>query len=135
MEQTLSLLKIALFRQGDDLSASTREFFNWLQNHLAQSQTTQFTALDLRMAKYIHPRTLSRYLHELCTLRYIQIASGNRYRGGYRYQIINTNDDNTLNKSIEKVLKNALKSIKSENANRFSEPVGMAHWLTGHVTD
>jgi hypothetical protein len=111
-----ALLKNSLFRRADELSTTARGFYNWLQKYLTEAQTTQFTALDVRKAKRIHPRTLNRYLQELCLFHYIQITGGNKYREGYRYKITNLNEDNTLNINIEDALKTTLENIKAEHS-------------------
>jgi hypothetical protein len=77
IELAFSLLKSSLLRRIDELSATTRVFYNWLQQYLKEAKTNQFTALNVRKAKRIHPRTLNRYLQELCLFHYIQIAGGN----------------------------------------------------------
>jgi len=70
----------------------------------------------VRKAKRIHPRTLNRYLQELCLFHYVQVTGGNKYREGYRYKTTNINDDNTLNKSIETALKKTIEAIKAEHS-------------------
>ena len=116
IELAFTLLKNCLFRRADELSTSARGFFNWLQKYIAEAQTNQFTALDIRKTKRIHPRTLNRYLQELCMFHYIQITGGNKYREGYQYKITNINEDNALNKSIETALKTTLENIKAEHS-------------------
>ena len=111
IELAFSLLKNSLFRRADELSTSARGFYIWLQKYLTEAQTKQFTALDVRKAKRIHPRTLNRYLQELCLFHYIQIVGGNKYRDGYRYKITNISEDNALNKSIENALQATLKNV------------------------
>jgi predicted transcriptional regulator len=120
IELAFCLLKNSLFRRADELSTTTRGFYIWLQNLLKQAKTTQFTAFDLRKEKRIHPRTLNRYLQELCLFGYLQITGGNKYRGGYQYKITNLDDDNGVNISIENALKSTLETIKNE----FSQSVG-----------
>jgi len=122
IELAFSLLKNSLFRRADELSASARGFYVWLKNYLTEAGTHHFTAPDLRRAKRIHPRTLNRYLQELTLFHYIQITGGNRFRDGYQYRIIHTNEDNTLNNSIENALKITLENIKAHHEN--SETVG-----------
>jgi len=114
IELAFNLLKNSLFRRADELSTAARGFYTWLQKFLKEAQTNQFTALDVRKAKRIHPRTLNRYLQELCLFHYIQITGGNKYREGYRYKTTELNEDNTLNKSIENALKQTLENIKAE---------------------
>jgi DNA-binding HxlR family transcriptional regulator len=83
---------------------------------LQEAKTNQFTALNVRKAKRIHPRTLNRYLQELCLFQYIQVAGGNKYREGYQYKITNLNEDNGLNIGIENVLKTTLENIRAEHS-------------------
>jgi hypothetical protein len=110
-----SLLKNSLFRRADELSTNARGFYCWLQKYLQEAQTSQFTALDVRKAKRIHPRTLNRYLQELTLFSYVQITGGNKYREGYQYKITNFDSDNALNNSIETALKQTLENIKAEH--------------------
>lgn len=111
IELAFDLLKNSLFRRADELSTTARGFYNWLKKYLSQAQTNQFTALDIRKTKRIHPRTLNRYLQELCLFNYIQVTGGNKYREGYRYKITNLDEDNGLNKNIENALKDTLKHV------------------------
>jgi len=116
IELAFALLKNSLFRRADELSTTARGFYNWLQKFLKEAKTKQFTALDVRQAKRIHPRTLNRYLQELTLFHYIQIAGGNKYRGGYRYKITNLNEDKGLNNGIENALRQTLETIKAEHS-------------------
>jgi len=116
IELAFSLLKNSLFRRADELSTNARGFYNWLCAYLKKAETAQFTALDVRREKRIHPRTLNRYLQELTLFQYIQVAGGNKYREGYQYKITNMGESNTLNNSIEKALHKTLETIKVEHA-------------------
>jgi len=124
IELAFSLLKNSLFRRADELSTTARGFLNWLKKYLTEAQTSQFTALDIRKAKRLHPRTLNRYLHELCLFHYLQITGGNKHRGGYQYKITNLDAENGVNINIENALKTTLENIKSEHEKQSSEPVG-----------
>ncbi len=121
IEMAFNLLKCSLFRRADELSTNARGFYNWLQKYLSQAQTTQFTALDIRKVKRIHPRTLSRYLQELTLFQYIQVAGGNKYREGYQYKITSMGENNTLNNSIETALKQTLEAIREEHRGQAQE--------------
>ena len=116
IELAFNLLKNCLFRRVDELSTTARGFYNWLKKYLTEAKTNRFTALDLRKAKRIHPRTLNRYLQELTLFNYIQITGGNRHREGYQYQITNFDEDNTLNNSIKTALNKTLETIKAEHS-------------------
>jgi hypothetical protein len=115
------LLKNSLFRRADELSTTARGFFCWLQKFLKEAKTNQFTALDVRKIKRIHPRTLNRYLQELALFHYVQIIGGNKYKGGYLYKITNLDEDNTLNNSIEQALQNTLQQIENEFSKSVSQ--------------
>jgi hypothetical protein len=115
------LLKNSLFRRADELSTTARGFYCWLQKFLKEAKTNQFTALDIRKVKRLHPRTLNRYLQELTLFNYIQIVGGNKYREGYRYKITNFDEDNSLNNSIETALKATLELIEIEHSKSVSQ--------------
>jgi len=123
IELAFSLLKNSLLRRADELSVATRGFYCWLQEYLTEAKTTHFTALDVRKAQRIHPRTLNRYLQELTLFNYIQITGGNKYREGYRYRITNLNEDNGLNTGIENALHQTLETIKGEYGKQISRTV------------
>lgn len=114
IETALKYLKPHLFRQADELSTSVRGFYNWLTDYLQQSKTNKFTALDIRKAKRIHPRTLNRYLQELKLFSYIQVTGGNKYRGGFIYKLTNLGDQTGIQSRIETDLEKTLKAVWDE---------------------
>jgi hypothetical protein len=116
IELAFILLKNNLFSRADELSTTTRGFYSWLQKFLKEAKTNQFTALDVRKIKRIHPRTLNRYLQELNLFNYIQIIGGNKYREGYLYKITNFDEDKELNNSIKTALQKTLETIKAEHS-------------------
>ena len=124
IELAFTLLKNSLFRRADELSTTARGFYNWLKKYLHEAQTNQFTALDVRKTKRIHPRTLNRYLQELCLFNYIQITGGNKYREGYQYKLTYFDEDNGLNIGIENALKTTLENIKTEYEKQHGKTVG-----------
>lgn len=116
IELAFNLLKNSLFRRADELSTSARGFYNWLQKHLLEAKTNQFTAFDIRKVKPIHPRTLNRYLQELTLFNYLQITGGNKYREGYRYKLTNLNELTGVKKDIENELNKTLEAIRTEHS-------------------
>lgn len=124
IELAFDLLKNSLFRRADELSTTARGFYNWLKKYLQEAKTNQFTALDIRKAKRIHPRTLNRYLQELCLFNYIQVTGGNKYREGYQYKLTHFDEDNGLNIGIENALTTTLETIKAEHEKQNSKTVG-----------
>ncbi len=108
------LLKNSLFRRADELSTTTRGFYRWLTGFLNEAKTNQFTALDIRKAKAIHPRTLNRYLQELKLYAYVQVAGGNKHREGYRYKLTAFGNQSDVQNRIEKELKTTLEVIQKQ---------------------
>ncbi len=114
IELAFKFLKNNLFRRADELSTPARGFYNWLTAFLDEAKTNQFTQIDLRKAKAIHPRTLARYLQELVLFSYIQVAGGNKHRGGFIYKLTNFDKQNNLKSSIEADLQNTIQKIWNE---------------------
>lgn len=125
IELAFKFLKNNLFRRADELSTPARGFYNWLTTFLEQAKTNQFTQLDLRKAKAIHPRTLARYLQELVLFSYVQVAGGNKHRGGFIYKLTNFDKQNSLQTNIEADLQNTMQKIweayKQQNENPKTE--------------
>lgn len=121
IELAFSLLKGSLFRRADELSTTARGFYNWLQKFLAEANTNQFTALDIRKAKRIHPRTLNNYLNDLKLYNYVQVVGGNKHREGYIYKLTNISELTELQSGIEQSLKTTLDKIKAEKQNPKAE--------------
>mgnify|MGYP001216137472 CR=1 FL=1 len=111
IELAFKLLKNSLFRKADELSASARIFYNWLHTFLTEAKTNQFTQLDIRKVKAIHPRTLSRHLQELVLFSYIQVCGGNKHRGGFIYKLTGFDKTNGIQCSIEADLQNTMQTI------------------------
>jgi len=79
---------------------------------LTEAKTNQFTALDIRKAKSIHPRTLNNYLNELKLFNYISVIGGNKHREGFIYKLTNLSDHKDIQNKIEKNLQETLEKIK-----------------------
>lgn len=115
------LLTNSLLRKADDLSTSARGFLCWLKKYLAEAKTTQFTTLDIRKAKQIHPRTLNRYLQELTLFNYLQIIGGNKHRGGFIYKLTNLEDLRSMQNGIETSLQNTLERLQPQPTEQATE--------------
>jgi hypothetical protein len=113
IELAFKLLKSNLFRRADELSTSSRGFYHWLSSYLTEAKTNQFTALDIRKVKRIHPRTLNRYLQELAMFNYITIIGGNKHREGFIYKLTSLGDQSDTQTKIENTLKETIEKIKS----------------------
>jgi DNA-binding HxlR family transcriptional regulator len=129
IELAFTFLKHNLFRRADELSASARGFYNWLQKFPTEAKTNQFTALDIRKAKPIHPRTLNRYLQELKLFSYIQVTGGNKHREGFIYKLTSFGNHSDTQSKIEQSLQATLKNVwneyhKQNPSNTKSKTVG-----------
>ncbi|HRN37311.1 MAG TPA: hypothetical protein PLL18_10425 [Flavobacteriales bacterium] len=118
IELAFALLQGSLLRRADELSTTARGFYNWLQKFLQEAKTDRFTALDIRKAKRMHPRTLNNYLSELKLYSYVQVIGGNKHREGYIYKLTGINELAELQSGIETCLKNTLQRIHAEHAGR-----------------
>lgn len=116
IELAFKLLKNNLFRRADELSTSARGFYHWLSTHLVEAKTNQFTALDIRKIKRLHPRTLNRYLQELKLFNYIQVVGGNKHREGFIYKLTSLGDQSDTQARIENELKETLEKIKASKS-------------------
>ena len=114
IELAFKLLKNTLFKRADELSTAARNFYSWLVPFLTEAKTNQFTALDIRKAKTIHPRTLNNYLNELKLFSYIQITGGNKHRGGFIYKLTGFDKTGNIKCSIETELQNTMQKIWDE---------------------
>ncbi len=117
IELAFKLLKNNLFRRADELSTSARGFYNWLEKYLKEAKTKQFTALDIRKTRSVHPRTLNRYLQELKLFSYIQITGGNKHREGFIYKLSGFGNQNDTQTKIEQSIKNTLEAVKNAFSN------------------
>jgi len=131
IELAFLLLKNSLLRKADELSTSARGFYNWLTKYLAEVKTKQFTALDIRKARSVHPRTLNRYLQELTLFNYVQITGGNKHRGGFIYKITDLKTLTDTQNSITTTLQKTLDTIKIQSSKTVSQnPVSNSKTLT-----
>ena len=111
IELAFNFLKNNLFRRADELSTPARGFYQWLTKFLEEAKAQQFTQLDIRKAKAIHPRTVARYLQELVLFSYVQVTGGNKHRGGFIYKLTNFDKQNNLKSSIEADLQSTMQKI------------------------
>ena len=120
IELAFKFLKSNLFRRADELSTSARGFYQWLAPFLSEAGTYQFTAMDIRKAKPIHPRTLNRYLQELKLFSYIQVVGGNKHREGFIYKLTELGNQSDIQTRIRQDIENTLKAVR----NAYSRTVG-----------
>jgi DNA-binding HxlR family transcriptional regulator len=111
IELAFKLLKNTLFKRADELSTNARNFYNWLTSFLTEAKTKEFTQLDIRKVKNIHPRTLARHLQELVLFSYIHVCGGNKHRGGFIYKLTGFDKTNGIQCNIEADLQSTMQKI------------------------
>lgn len=123
IEIAFSLLKDSLLSKIDELSTPVRDFFDWLKGYSKEVRSTQFTALDIRKAKQINPRTLNRYLQELCLFNYLQITGGNKYRGGFIYKLTDLKGIQDVKNNLETSLQNILSKVNTPTKTQSEQAI------------
>ncbi len=118
IEWGIKLLRVVLFGKSDELSGACRKFYNWLCKWANENNTDKFFASELRQQYRIHPRTLNRYLNELSEFGRLQITGGNKYRGGYQYQVVNYPGDHNLKDHIVQWMNRTLEVIGKSHEKR-----------------
>lgn len=101
IETAFILLKGNVLKVQDELPMATRDFFNWLKDFLTQNKITEFTNYDIRANRKFNPRSLNRYLQELCAYYYIQRVSGSKFEG-YKYKLTEIENINHSDKTDTK---------------------------------
>jgi DNA-binding HxlR family transcriptional regulator len=134
IELAFKLLKNNLFRRADELNTSARGFYNWLQKFLNEAKTNQFTALDIRKTRSVHPRTLNNYLSELKLFGYVQVVGGNKHREGFIYKLTNFGNQTDKQSKIEQSIQATLKAVWNEY-NKENESQKQAENLQAEPTE
>lgn len=118
IEHANKLLKGVLLAKADELSGACRKFLEMLKKHLLKEQKQSFYASEIRSALRTSPTTLKRHLYNLLSNGYIKIVGGDKFRKGYEYEIVNFEEYQQLQDTIQTALDEALNKIK-----RVSSPV------------
>jgi len=114
IEWANKLLKEVLLAKADELNQAERSFFESLKKWLAANKKTSFYAKEIREAFRMHPSKIKRYLYSLSTYNFIKITGGNRFKTGFEYEVIATDEYTTLENAVNTVLDNVLEEIKQK---------------------
>lgn len=122
IEWAFKLLRDVLFRKSDELSGACREFYEWLKKWSKENKIEKFYGREVRAARRIHPRTLSRYLEELVSYGMLEVTGGKKQRIGYEYAVIggNGNLQDSVNEQINQVLAKIKSVAEQKNKKRKS---------------
>jgi len=111
IEWAFKLLKDVLFTKSDELSNACRKFYQWLQRWAKNEGVNKFHARDIRAAKKIHPRTLTRYLDELRTFGRLEVTGGKKQRVGFEYELTTWHNDEQLHDQLDEWMAATLQQI------------------------
>jgi len=110
------LLKDVLLAKSDELSGECRSFFERLKQWVKTGQRTSFFASQIRESFRMNPNNLKYYLIQLTRYGYIKPVGGDRYKRGFEYEVVNFDEYNKLNTSINSVFDEVLAKIKNKTS-------------------
>lgn len=114
IEWANKLLKEVLLAKADELNQAERSFFESLKKWLAANKKASFYAKEIREVFRMHPSKIKRYLYSLSTYNFIRITGGNRFKSGFEYEVIATDEYKNLENAVNTVLDTVLEEIKQK---------------------
>ena len=114
IEWANKLLKEVLLAKADELNQTERSFFESLKKWLAANKKASFHAKEIREVFRMHPSKIKRYLYSLSTYNFIRITGGNRFKTGFEYEVIATDEYKNLENAVNTVLDTVLEEIKQK---------------------
>lgn len=120
IELANELLKDVLLSKSDELTKACRDFLETLKAVLLKEKKHSFFRSEVREKLKINPHNLNHYLKTLHFYGYIKSIGGNKYKGGYEYEITNKDEYRNLQNSIETALDKALQHIKAKAVSNVS---------------
>jgi DNA primase len=112
IQSAFNLLKDVLFSKSDELSKSTREFFERLKAYTQAQQLASFKTQDIRKVFRMEPRSIQRYMRELSQYSYIKRINGGKGRTGFEYSISEPEEFRRLQMAIDSHMEEVLKKIR-----------------------
>ncbi|WP_198674162.1 CHC2 zinc finger domain-containing protein [Chitinophaga alhagiae] len=120
----LHLLKEVLFSKGDELAKATRIFLEQLKVYLQRSGAESFIPQEVRRHLRLQPRTLQRYIRELCQYGYLRAVGSYQHRRGYEYAVIDGGEYQRLKGAIDGQLQAIMDNLSTtSNATATSATV------------
>lgn len=114
IELANELLKDVLLAKSDELTKACRDFLETLKALLIKEKKHSFFRSEVREKLKINPHNLNHYLKTLHFYGYVKSIGGNKYKGGYEYEITKKDEYTQLQSSIETALDKALQGIKEK---------------------
>jgi DNA primase len=115
IELANELLKDILLAKSDELTKACRDFLEVLKAHLTTHKRASFFRSDVREWTRINPHNINHYLKTLNFYGYIRSIGGNKFKGGYEYEITNKDEYNNLQNSVITALDKALENVRKPN--------------------
>ena len=112
VEFAFKLLEPILLNKSDELGNGCRSFFELLKNKLKEEGRKTFYKREVREWQRINPNTLKYYMYELLKYGRIHQVGGNRYNGGYEYEVLSMEDYSELAGKIHACLEGILSKIR-----------------------
>jgi DNA primase len=112
IELANELLKEILLAKSDELTKACRDFLEVLKAHLNNHKRASFFRSDVREWTRINPHNINHYLKTLNFYGYIRSIGGNKFKGGYEYEVTNKDEYNHLQNSVITALDKALENVR-----------------------
>jgi DNA primase len=115
IELANELLKDILLAKSDELTKACRDFLEVLKVHLSNHKRASFFRSDVREWTRLNPHNINHYLKTLNFYGYIRSIGGNKFKGGYEYEITNKDEYNNLQNSVTTALDKALEEVRKHS--------------------
>jgi DNA primase len=112
IELANELLKDVLLAKSDELTKACRDFLETVKAKLQQNKRHSFFKHEIREWMRINPNNLKHYLRTLHFYGYIKSIGGNKYKGGYEYELTNKDEYEQLQRIVLTALDQALEQIR-----------------------
>jgi actin-related protein len=120
IEITNELLKEILLSKSDELTKACRTFLEEVKVLLLKEKRASFYRSDIRKGLNINPHNLNHYLKTLNFYGYIRSIGGNKFKGGYEYEITNKEEYNLLQNIVNTALDKALEQVRTSLVSNVS---------------
>jgi hypothetical protein len=116
IELANELLKDILLAKSDELTKACRLFLEDVKEKLIKEKKASFFRSDIRNWTRLNPHNINHYLKTLNFYGYIRSIGGNKFKGGYEYEITNKNEYNDLQNSVLTALDKALEEVRKQGS-------------------
>jgi DNA primase len=113
IELANELLKDVLLAKSDELTKACRDFLENLKSILKENKQS-FYRSEVREKLKINPHNLNHYLKTLHFYGYVKPIGGNKYKGGYEYEVTRKDEYTHLQNAVTTALDNALQNIRRQ---------------------